>query len=66
MTGQLAQALAGLPKAVLEVIMGSDPEVMRQALAAIDRKYGGPVQLARSRFGLTDVSVARLRDLYLI
>jgi protein-tyrosine phosphatase len=55
-----------LPRPVLEVIMGSDPEVMRQALAGIDRKYGGPIALAKARYGLTDASIARLRSLYLI
>jgi protein-tyrosine phosphatase len=45
--------------------MGSDPEVMRQALAGVDRKYGGPIGLAKARFGLTDTSITRLRSLYL-
>jgi protein-tyrosine phosphatase len=46
-------------------MMGSDPEVMRQALAGIDSKYGGPVNLAKTRFGLTNASIAHLRGVYL-
>lgn len=65
-TEEQAKALMRLPKDVLQVVMGSDPEVMRQALAGIDRKYGGPVALAKARFGLTDAAIARLRGLYLI
>ncbi|CAN5506572.1 tyrosine-protein phosphatase [soil metagenome] len=63
---QQAQAMARLPPEVLDVILGSDPAVMRQALAAIDAKHGGPVALAKSRFGLTDGKIARLRSLYLV
>lgn len=62
---QQAQAFARMPPEVLDVIMGSDPQVMRQALAAVDRKFGGPVELAKARFGLTDAKVARLRAAYL-
>jgi len=46
--------------------MGSDPAVMRQALSRIDQTFGGPVELAKSRFGLTDAKVAHLRGVYLI
>jgi protein-tyrosine phosphatase len=59
------EALSRLPPEVLEVIAGSDPEVMRQALAGIDHRFGGPVALARARFGLTDAKIGRLRGLYL-
>lgn len=62
---QQAQAMARMPPEVLDVILGSDPAVMRQALAAVDVKYGGPVALAKARFGLTDKKIARLRGLYL-
>jgi protein-tyrosine phosphatase len=62
---QQAQAMARMPPEVLDVILGSDPAVMRQALAAVDAKYGGPVALAKARFGLTDKKIARLRALYL-
>lgn len=64
-TSQQMQALSKLPPEVLQIIMGSDPEVMRRALAAIDARYGGPVALAKTRFGLTDEKVARLRSVYL-
>lgn len=65
-TAQQAQAFAKMPPAVLEVIMGSDPAVMRGALAGVDGKYGGPLALAKARFGLTDGKIARLRTLYLV
>jgi protein-tyrosine phosphatase len=60
------QMMKQMPPDVLAVMMSSDPEVMRQALAMIDRQYGGPVQLAKARFGLTDAKVASLRHTYLI
>jgi protein-tyrosine phosphatase len=59
------QALSKLPPEVLQIIMGSDPEVMRRALATIDTRYGGPIALAKTRFGLTDEKVAKLRANYL-
>jgi len=62
---QQAQAMARMPPEVLDVILGSDPAVMRQALAAVDAQHGGPVALAKARFGLTDRKIARLRALYL-
>lgn len=61
-----AQGFARMPPEVLNVIMGSDPDVMRIALKAIDAKYGGPVELAKTRFGLTDDKIAHLRSGYLI
>ena len=61
-----AQAFARMPPEVLNVLMGSDPDVMRIALKAVDDKFGGPVALAKARFGLTDAKVARLRETYLI
>lgn len=68
---------AGLPKTqldvyskmqpeVLAVIGGSDRAVMRRALAKVDAKFGGPTQLAKARYGMTDAKVARLRQLYLV
>lgn len=65
-SAQQAQAFTRMPPEVLNVIMGSDPQVMRQALAAIDAKFGGPVELAKARFGLTDAKVDRLRNAYLV
>jgi len=64
-TAQQMQALAKLPPEVLQVIMGSDPEVMRRALAMIDAKYGSPVALTKSRFGLDDQKIALMRAAYL-
>lgn len=61
-----AKAFGGMPPEVLNVLMGSDPDVMRIALKTVDDKFGGPVALAKARFGLTDAKVARLRETYLI
>jgi protein-tyrosine phosphatase len=63
---ELAQAFARMPREVLEVVLGSDPAVMRAALAEMDRRFGGPVELAKARFGLTDGKIAHLREVYLI
>jgi protein-tyrosine phosphatase len=63
--GDQAQAFARMPRDVLQVMLGSDPEVMRQALSEIDRKHGGPIELAKARYGLTDAKVAHLRAVYL-
>ncbi|KRA74981.1 hypothetical protein ASD89_09375 [Caulobacter sp. Root656] len=60
-----AQAFAKMPPEVLQVIMGSDPEVMRRALASMDVKFGGPVGMAKARLGLTDRKIAQLRGAYL-
>jgi len=64
-TAQQMRALSKLPPEVLQVIMGSNPEVMRRALATIDAKFGGPVALTKARFGLTDAKIAKLRAAYL-
>lgn len=66
LTPQQAQAFAKLPPEVLDVIMGSDPEVMRQALARIDDRFGGPVALVKARFGVSDADIARMRAIYLV
>ncbi|MBN9318596.1 MAG: hypothetical protein BGN86_16080 [Caulobacterales bacterium 68-7] len=66
LTPQMAEALRRLPPEVLGVLMGSPPEVMRQTLAQIDAKYGGPVELAKAKFGLTDGKIAQIRSLYLV
>lgn len=65
MTADTAKAMSRLPPEVLQVIMGSDPEVMSRALTEIDRRHGGPIGLAKTRYGLTDAAVTRLRRLYL-
>lgn len=66
MTAQQTEAFARMPSEVLDIIMGSDPEVMRKALAEIDRKFGGPIALAKSRFGLSDARIASMRRAYLV
>nr|WP_295107550.1 tyrosine-protein phosphatase [uncultured Caulobacter sp.] len=58
-------AFAKTPSAVTKVILGSDPEVMRRALAVIDTRWGGPSALAKTRYGLTDAMRQELRRLYL-
>jgi protein-tyrosine phosphatase len=35
-------------------------------LAHVDASFGGPVEFAKARFGLTDAKIARLRQVYLI
>jgi protein-tyrosine phosphatase len=60
-----AKAMARMPHEVLMVIMGSDPAIMRQALDKIDQQYGGPIELAKSRLGLSDANVSYLRSVYL-
>lgn len=60
------KAFMRMPREVIQVLMGSDPEVMRQTLAMIDQKYGGPVELVKTRYGLTDAKIAYLRATYLI
>ncbi len=66
MTVEQMKAFAAMPPEVLDVIMGSDPEVMRRALAQIDARFGGPTALAKARFGLTDSGVAKLKATYLV
>jgi protein-tyrosine phosphatase len=66
LTAQQAEAFKRMPQDVLQVMMGSDPEVMRQTLAGIDRKFGGPIALAKARFGLTDAKITAMRATYLI
>jgi protein-tyrosine phosphatase len=61
-----AQAFMKMRREVVEVMLGSDPAVMRKALAAIDEKFGGPVALVKARYGVTDADVASLRRAYLV
>jgi protein-tyrosine phosphatase len=63
---EMAKAFMALPPEVMKVMMGSDPAVMGEALARLDAKYGGPVELCKQRYGLTDAKVAYLRQAYLI
>jgi protein-tyrosine phosphatase len=62
---QMAQMFAAMPEPVLRVLLGTDADVMRIALAEIDAAAGGPVGLAKARYGLTDETIATLRSLYL-
>jgi protein-tyrosine phosphatase len=60
-----AKAFAQMPREVLSVVMGSDPAIMQHALEKIDQKFGGPIELAKSSFGLTDTKISYLRSVYL-
>ncbi|ALL14606.1 tyrosine-protein phosphatase [Caulobacter henricii] len=66
LTSEQAQAFARMPAEVLDVILGSDPAVMREALATVDRDHGGPLALAKARLGLTDSRISQLRKTYLV
>ncbi len=66
LTPQQAEAMRRLPPEVLQVLMGSDPAVMRMTLAEIDTKFGGPTALVKAKFGVTDAGIARMRQLYLV
>jgi protein-tyrosine phosphatase len=63
---QQSYGLAALPDPVLDVLLGSNAGVMRHALARIDAEFGGPVALAKARYGLDDATIARMRTLYLV
>lgn len=60
-----ALAFAQLPMDVSNVVLGSDPDVMRITLARLDSDHGGPLVFAKKRFALDDAAVARMRALYL-
>jgi protein-tyrosine phosphatase len=60
-----AAAYARMPAEAAAVMGGSDPEVMRRTLAKFDARFGGPIALAKTRYGLTDAKIARMRELYL-
>lgn len=53
--------MARMPEDVMRVIMGSDPEVMRQALYLFDEKAGGPIELVTSRYGVDRDAIEHLR-----
>jgi protein-tyrosine phosphatase len=65
-TATQANPYTRLPPEVSSVILGSVPEVMRLTLARMDREFGGPVELAKQRFGLTDAGIAKMRRKYLL
>jgi protein-tyrosine phosphatase len=60
------QAFAKMPPEVIAVMGGSDPEIMRAALAKIDARFGGPIALVKSRYGMTDAKISDMRQRYLI
>ena len=63
---ELSRMFASMPDDVVDVFMGSDPAIMRKVLAGIDAKYGGPIQLAKARFGLSDAGIASMRHEHLV
>lgn len=58
-------ALSRLPRPVANVILGSDPDVMRLTLAQMDREAGGPAGFVRDRLGVGAAGLRRLQGLYL-
>ncbi len=66
MSAQDASRYAQMPAEVVEILFGSNPAVMRGALARVDAEFGGPVALAKTRYGLTDEKIAHMRSIYLI
>ena len=66
LTADQAKALMDVPPQVQAVMFSTDPVVMAEALRRMDRQFGGPVELAKQRFGLDDAKIARMRQLYLI
>lgn len=62
---QQRQLFSRMPDPVLRVMMGTDPVVMQATLADIDAKFGGPVALATTRYGLDDVAISYLGSVYL-
>lgn len=61
-----SNAMAQLPPDVLNVLLGTDPEIMRKALAQLDATYGGPVGYAKAKLGLDDAKIRTLKRLYLV
>ncbi|HEY2750233.1 tyrosine-protein phosphatase [Phenylobacterium sp.] len=61
-----ASLLPATPLPVLRVILGADPAVIGRLLAYVDAEYGGPVQMAMTRLGLSEISLSRLRQSCLI
>jgi protein-tyrosine phosphatase len=51
---------------VARVILGSVPDVMRLALTRMEQEFGGPVELAKQRFGLTDAGIRQMRRKFLV
>ena len=64
-SSDMAKAFMRLPPDVMKVMMGSDPAVMRATLARMDAKDGGPIELCKTRYGLSDAKIAYLRQTYL-
>lgn len=58
--------MSQLPDPVLTVILGSEPEVMRRALARMDAEFGGPTGLVMAKYGVSGEGIARLRARYLV
>ena len=65
MSDQERKFMGQLPDDVLLVIMGSEPAVMEQALARIDKDFGGPINLIKQKFGVSDQGIAIMRQYYL-
>ena len=66
LTPQTAAALEAFPPAVRDFAYRSDPSVMRVALEKIDKEFGGPIALAKQKYGLDDRKIELLRSRYLV
>jgi protein-tyrosine phosphatase len=64
-TAAQVSSLARLPHEVVNIILGSDPEIMRKTLVRIDSEYVSAGGLAKRRFGVTDAGIAQMRRKYL-
>jgi protein-tyrosine phosphatase len=64
-TAAQANPYALMAPEVASVILGSVPDVLSLALARMDREFGGPVELAKQRFGLTDAGIRQMRRKFL-
>lgn len=62
---QQANAYSSMRSEVVDVVMGTPPEVMQLALSKMDAQFGGPINLAKTRYGLTDAKINHLRKTYL-
>jgi protein-tyrosine phosphatase len=63
---QMAEMFKAMPEPVLRVLMGTDADVMRLTLGEIDKTEGGPVNLVKTRYGVTDEGLATMRRTFLV
>ncbi len=61
-----AVRFAQMSDPALRVLMGTDADVMRLTLKAMDDQHGGPLGFAKTQFGVDDAMVTVLRRLYTV